>query len=156
VAKSKKPQHRAFPFSGKQPIAARDAVDRKVPRALEGASYHSLRPSWRISLMEMVDPFGWHRVDAPTIHYIRQRLALFETMTWSEILVQAKKQNHSIQVTALCTEAQQRLMDLQLLVEDVVSLRLSGRERVYGYLENGVLVVLWWDPLHQICPSLKG
>lgn len=104
----------------------------------------------------MVDPFGWHRVDAATIQYIRQRLALFETMTWSEILVQAKKQNHSIKVTALCTEAQQRLMDLQLLVEDVVSLRLSGRERVYGYLENGVLVVLWWDPLHQICPSLKG
>jgi hypothetical protein len=77
-------------------------------------------------------------------------------MTWSEILVGSKKQNHSIKVTSLCPEAQARLRDLRLLVEDVVSLRLSSRERVYGYLENGVLIVLWWDPEHRICPSLKG
>ncbi|HEV7503942.1 MAG TPA: hypothetical protein VGS07_03445 [Thermoanaerobaculia bacterium] len=105
--------------------------------------------------MEMVDPFGWHRVDGPTILYVRSRLAHFESMTWTEILVQAKKQNHSIRVEDICSTAQQRLEALGLLLDDVVSLRLSGRERVYGYLENGVLILLWWDPLHQICPSLR-
>jgi hypothetical protein len=95
--------------------------------------------------MEMVDPFGWHGVDGPTLHHIRGRLAHLETMTWAEILVRAKKQSHSIKVADICSAAQQRLEALSLMLEDVVSLRLSARERVYGYLENGVLIVLWWD-----------
>jgi hypothetical protein len=105
--------------------------------------------------MELVDPFGWHRVDGTTLQYVRNRLAQFETMTWSEILVQAKKQNHSIEVTDLCKEARRRLEERRFLLDEVVSLRLSGKERVFGYLENGVLVLLWWDPDHQVCPSLK-
>ena len=43
--------------------------------------------------------------------------------------------------------------EIGLGLDDVVSLRLSGPERVFGYLDNGVLVLLWWDPLHQVCPS---
>lgn len=105
--------------------------------------------------MELVDPFGWHRVDGTTLQYIRGKLAQFETMTWSEILVSAKKQNHAIEVPSLCREARQRLDERKLLLDQVVSLRLSARERVFGYLENGVLVLLWWDPAHQICPSLR-
>lgn len=105
--------------------------------------------------MELVDPFGWHKLDESTLIYIRERLALFETMTWSEILVRAKKQNHSIKVSSICGPAQQRLEARSLFLEDVVSLRLSARERVYGYLDNGVLVLLWWDPEHRICPSLR-
>lgn len=105
----------------------------------------------------MVDPFGWHALDGHKLKNIRERLSQFETMTWSEVLVKAKKQNHSIKVSSICTAAQQRLEALGLgVLEDVVSLRLSARERVYGYLENGVLVLLWWDPNHEICPSLKG
>lgn len=76
-------------------------------------------------------------------------------MTWEEILVRSKKQNHSIVVTDLCSEAQLRIEEKGLLLEKVVSLRLSARERVFGYLENGVLVLLFWDPLHQVCPSLR-
>lgn len=105
--------------------------------------------------MEMVDPFGWHELDRETLQTIRTRLAHFESMTWSEILVRAKKQNHSIQVGSLCTPAQRRLETMRLILDEVVSLRLSGRERVWGYLENGVLVLLWWDPEHQVCPSLR-
>jgi hypothetical protein len=38
--------------------------------------------------------------------------------------------------------------------EDLVSLRLSARERVWGILAEGVLELLWWDPDHKVCPSL--
>jgi len=106
--------------------------------------------------MEMVEPFGWQRVDGDTLLYIRERLAHFETMTWAEILVQSKKQNHSIKVEDICAAARQRLDVRRLILDDVVSLRLSGRERVYGYLDNGVLILLWWDPDHEICPSTRG
>jgi hypothetical protein len=77
-------------------------------------------------------------------------------MTWGEILVGSKKQNHSIAVHKLSSAAQKRLAALKLLLEEVVSLRLSGRERIFGCLENGVLTLLWWDPLHQVCESERG
>ena len=105
--------------------------------------------------MEMVAPFGWHAIEATVLLHIRERLAHFESMTWDEILVRARKQNHSIEVADLCAQAQRRLAEKRILLEKVVSLRLSAKERVFGYLDNGVLVLLFWDPLHQVCPSLK-
>ena len=126
---------------------------RKVPRAIAPYSYHHLRPSWRVASMELVNPYGWHKVDAETLLSIRGKLAHFETMTWSEILVTGKKRNHSINVSAITPEARQRLEAIGLGLDEVVSLRLSGAERVFGYLDNGVLVLLWWDPNHQVCPT---
>ena len=128
---------------------------RKVPSSIEVTSYHQLRPSWRVASMEMVDPFGWHRMEGPMLLSVRERLSHFESMTWEEILVRSKKQNHSIEITALCPQARRRLEEKRLVLDKVVSLRLSARERVFGYLDNGVLVLLFWDPLHQVCPSLK-
>jgi len=36
----------------------------------------------------------------------------------------------------------------------LVSLRLSGKERVWGILQENALLLLWWDPGHEICPSI--
>jgi len=76
-------------------------------------------------------------------------------MTWSELLVHAKKRNHSIKISDITPEARDRLEIIGLALDEVVSLRLSGKERVFGYLDNGVLELLWWDPEHQVCPSLR-
>lgn len=131
-------------------------VNGKGPRrAIEPTSYYSERPSWRISQIEMMDPFGWHRIDPTSALYVREKLSQFESMTWSEILIDAKKQNHSISVSDLCKAARDRLEAIQQEdVDELVSLRLSGRERVWGILEGGVLRLLWWDPEHQVCPSV--
>ena len=108
--------------------------------------------------MDFLDPFGWHSVDAKGILDIREKLGHLETRSWADILVVAKKQNHSVQIVALCKEAQSRLNSMykgNLDIDSLVSLRLSGRERVWGILDQGVLVVLWWDPEHAVCPSLR-
>jgi hypothetical protein len=105
--------------------------------------------------MELVDPFGWHHLDEESLRSIREKLAQFESMTWNEILVKAKKQNHSIEVNRLCAAAQRRLSQRKIALDEVVSLRLAARERIFGYLDNGVLVLLWWDPDHAVCPSLR-
>ena len=39
--------------------------------------------------------------------------------------------------------------------EELYSLRLSGRSRVWGLKEAGIFWILWWDPNHEICPSYK-
>jgi hypothetical protein len=149
----KRPSHQPFQPLQKAPSTALVPDPRKVPRAVLTQSYHHLRPSWRVASMELVDPFGWHAVDAETLLSIRAKLAHFESMTWSEILVAGKKRNHSISVSAITPEARQRLEVIGLGLDEVVSLRLSGAERVFGYLDNGVLVLLWWDPDHQVCPT---
>jgi len=112
-----------------------------------------LKPAWRIGAMEMCDPFGWHAIDAITLHDIRGKLRSFESMTWSEII---GAKSHPVARNLLCKEARDRLDELRLDdLEELFSLRLSGKERVWGVLEHNILIVLWWDPDHAVCPSLK-
>lgn len=106
--------------------------------------------------MEFRDPFGWHTVDEKTLHDIRGKLAAFETRTLNEIFIASKKQNHAVPVKGLCSDAQKRLEELRLLdVDEVYCLHLSGTERVWGFLIQNVLNLLWWDPEHCVCPSEK-
>jgi hypothetical protein len=103
----------------------------------------------------MVDPFGWQAIGREKLADVRAKLAAFESMTWNEILIDRKKQNHSIEIWQLCKEAQDRLSELGLAdVERIISLRLSGLERIWGLRQGVAMLVLWWDPDHQICPSI--
>jgi hypothetical protein len=127
----------------------------KVPRAIPGTSSYQQSPSWRVGALEMVDPYGWHEIDACTLLRIHRFLSNLESMTWAEILIKGKKHHHSVSVSKICAAAQQRLADLDLVLDDLVSLALSNTERIYGYLVNGVLFLLWWDPCHQVYPVEK-
>jgi len=101
----------------------------------------------------MVDPFGWHQVSREKILDIRHKLASFESMTWGEILIKGKQNHHLVPVERIAGRAQDRLREIgQDDVDEVVSLRLTGQERVWGILEGSVLKVLWWDPRHQVYP----
>ncbi len=114
-----------------------------------------MKPSWRISGIEMVEPYGWDTLDTSMLLYIKDKLTSFESMTWAEILVQGKKFHHTVALVSLSQEAQSRLREINLDdIDELVSLRLSAKERVWGILDQGVLSLLWWDPEHQVCPSL--
>ena len=141
----------------KQPLIRKEFSTSKAPKAARDPySYWKSKPAWRISMLEMQDPFGWHKIDDSTLDRIRNRLKDFETMTWNEILVVAKHQNHSIPIHLLCKDAKDRLAELdQDDIERIVSLHLTGQERIYGILEEGILRLLWWDPEHRVCPSIK-
>lgn len=140
----KKPRIAIQPFShGKTPRLGADPE-----------SFHKRAPSWRVQKLEMVDPFGWHAVDRDTANYIKGKLGEFETMTWGVIL--NSRNNHNVSVEKICKDAQERLTALrQDDIEEVLSLRLSGKHRIWGILSEGVCTLLWWDPEHRICPSLR-
>jgi len=38
-------------------------------------------------------------------------------------------------------------------VDEMLSLRLSGTERVWGILADGICTLVWWDPEHRLCPA---
>ena len=140
----------------KQPKSIHQINIEKKPVVKAETSFNQSRPAWRLSLLQLVDPWGWHNLDQLKLVEIQRKLSNFETMTWNEILVDAKKQNHAVQISQLAKKAQDRLREIkQDDVDELVSLRLQGKERVWGIREEQVLRLLWWDPNHEICPSLK-
>jgi hypothetical protein len=102
MSKKKQPKTKITPSPTKQP---------KIASSPD--SYNKMNPCWRISKIEMEGAYGWHNLDTETLVYIKDKLAHFESMTWSEILVDAKKFNHSVNVEDLCTEAQTRLREIK-------------------------------------------
>jgi hypothetical protein len=103
----------------------------------------------------MADPYGWHEIDRRTLNSIREKLGHLESRTWGEIL--NSKHNHNVSVDKLSKGARDRLAELkQHDIEELLSLRLSGAERIWGILAEGVGTILWWDPNHRVCPSLPG
>jgi hypothetical protein len=138
----------------KHPKAKREPQVSKTPKkAGFDENPLKLRPAWRIGAMEMCDPFGWHALDAGQLLEIRDKLKSFESMTWGAII---GPQSHGVSTESLCKDARDRLAALRLdELEELFSLRLSGKERIWGVLEHNVLILLWWDPDHQVCPSLK-
>ena len=145
MKKSKQPKTREIPSTSKQPKVAGDPQD-----------YYQKKPAWRISKMEFSDPFGWHILDANGIVSILEKLANFETMTWREILLDAKKQNHNVSVDDLVGEAQDRLFEIfSEQLDELTCLHLTGKRRVWGKIDEGVMELIWWDPEHQICKSNK-
>ena len=113
-----------------------------------------MRPAWRVGLLEMVEPFGWHTATGEETNQVRERLANLEKMMWKEILFQGGYRNHLINKNRLCNEAQGRLEAIgQDDIDAVMSLGVTQMGRVFGILEHNVLKLLWWDPNHLVCPS---
>jgi hypothetical protein len=79
-------------------------------------------------------------------------LQSLETMTWSDIHGTG---SHPIPVDSLCKDARDRLSAIGKGDEyqELYSVRLSGRERIWGMRLGSELYLLWWDPEHEICPS---
>lgn len=93
------------------------------------------------------------------IEKIYPKLREFESITWDELEKQTydnKSKHHPISKGKLCKEAQQRLEELgQGDVDEVFSLRLEGKLRLFGIRELNCLKILWIDQNHEVCPSHK-
>lgn len=128
----------------------------RKPRTPENPNdFYEQKPAWRISKMVIGDVYGWEILNAQKLIFLKDKLSNFESMTWSEILAKDGG-SHQVKIDNLSKEAKDCLEKMGLDdVEQLVSLRLSGKERVWGILAEGILNLLWWDPEHQVCPSLK-
>ena len=141
--KKKRPGAQFNPTSEKRPRVD-EPIDREPDRAV----------SWHIRILDRGGPWHWDAIDAATLwSELHQKLGNFETMRWSEVL---GRRNHEVKQSALCPEARRRLVEIdQDDIEGLVSLHLNGRKRVWGIRDGNVLKILWWDPEHQVCPSLR-
>ena len=112
-------------------------------------SYYMQHPTWCFSKADNEKwAFSQNHIGEIIWTEIIPRLVGFESQTWKEILVGDKKSNHSIDVNELNKCASDRLAELHIEAESVISLRLSGKHRIYGYIINGTFYILWYDEDH--------
>ncbi|HET7233370.1 MAG TPA: hypothetical protein VFJ16_25385 [Longimicrobium sp.] len=89
-------------------------------------------------------------MDVETLHRVHERLCAFERMTFKEI---EGKKNHEIPVERLGKEARDRLLELGVdEYDEVLSLRVTKAERVWGLKAPNGIYLLWRDPAHTVYP----
>lgn len=134
----------------------------KKPRATENPdSFYDKNPAW--SFRKLDDDYcKWGFKDIEDINkIIISKLRDYEGMTWAEIIKTSGGRrkgtnSHFICVDELVKEAQDRWRELKLEENDTVfSLRLTGTQRLFGILDNGVFRIVWFDSNHEICPVSK-
>jgi hypothetical protein len=131
------------PATGKTP---------RVPPEFQGASDH-LSPAWRFKRADSGWKCAWKDLPHADVHGILQQLSSAEGMSWAE---HGRHGSHNVEIFKLAPEARGRLKQLRLDdLEALYSLRLTGKNRVWGVRDHHILRVMWWDPDHDICPSAK-
>jgi hypothetical protein len=107
-------------------------------------------PVWLLQRMDFDGPWCWKTMDVETLHRVHERLSAFERMTFKEI---EGRKNHRIPVERLGSTARQRLVELGIdEYDEVLSLRVTSAERVWGLKAPNGIFLLWWDPAHSVYP----
>jgi hypothetical protein len=58
-------------LGSKQPVIGTEPSPQKIPIAAVPPSSNAEAPAWRIGRLELVDPYGWHVLDAAKLDEIR-------------------------------------------------------------------------------------
>lgn len=142
----KKPTRNKFPKTDKIP-----RVREQVHRIGE------MYISWHLRILDTDGNWSWKDIDKETVwKEIHSKLSEIERKTWNEILVKEKTRNHTVPISEICIEAQNRLRKIrQHDIDNLISLRLSGKKRVWGIRAESIFKILWWDPNHTVCPVYK-
>jgi len=138
----------------KNPRQKKDPKGREIRKSRDPSENLRKLPSWTIQRIDRRFTYGWDTIPKREIWGdIIDKLKHFETMSWDSII---RNGSHNIEVNRLIPEAQGRLRELRLDdLEELFSLHLNGKKRIFGILENGILSILWYDPNHELCPSQK-
>ena len=125
---------------------------KKLPNQSGDITPDQMSPLWSFSLLDIGSTWCWSKMSPEQFGEVFAKLKNFETMKWAEI--KGPKKSHFIKKTRLIKEAQDRLSEIGFEEEEeLFSLRLEGKQRIWGLLDDHVLRILWWDPEHEICPS---
>lgn len=137
---------------------------RTGPRTeIDPASHRGENPVWQVGTMDLEAPWTFKALAHDEWwSEVHSKLKWFETMTWQEIMSQTGgprqgTNSHFVSVDRIIPEAQDRLRTLHRWedLDQLFSLRLTGRCRIWGILVGHTLKLLWYDPHHEVCPSLN-
>ena len=122
---------------------------RSIAQGGDPEQYYSENPAWTFANADQeMWAFSQEHIGEQIWTEILPRLKALETQTWSESLLRDKKQNHSLDMNDLNKVAQDRLASKYIEAESLISLRVKGNRRLYGYMIGRVFNVLWYDDDH--------
>lgn len=137
----------------KHPKVAATPTTAKQPRAVDPLIED--RPlAWRFSACDKGGSWPWTGLDPAEKHReVIDKLREFETRSLGDM---KQGGSHPIKLSALCKEARDRLAEIkQDDLDELMSFRLTGTNRVWCVQDRNIMRVLWWDPDHTVCPSKK-
>lgn len=131
-------------------------VESPQPRKIakyEHSHIEGMPLAWRFSGCDVEGPFAWTNLQPPIYKQVIEALRVFETKTWQEI---NEMGSHPIEAYRLDKIARDRLEAIgQDDIDDIMSFRLNGRNRVWCIRMQNVMRVIWWDPDHKVYPVAK-
>ncbi len=142
LRKNKNPKQRIFPQKERSP--------RGIGKA---ESYDNSCLSWNIEILDNGGPWSWKNIN-PIVwwRHICPAIHNFGTMKWNEIL---GDRHHIIDIDKIIPEARKRLEEICCDIDCLCSLAIGSKKRIYGIKQCNAFKALWWDPKHEICPSIK-
>lgn len=82
-------------------------------------------------------------------------LKSIEDMTWVDMAANDKK-HHAVTLNKISKQAKKALRKTKRDdVDELWSLSISGPQRLWAIKYNNHCMILWWDPEHLVCPTLK-
>ncbi len=140
----------------KTPHRKENPSTQKKARRLKDFSSDSELLTWHVGTIDAEGPWGWKNLSCEVVwNQIHSKIANFETMTW--VAIKQSGGSHVIPISDICTDAKRRLNEIKMDdIDELFSLRLTGKQRIWGIRDRHILKVLWWDPEHEVCPSYKS
>lgn len=138
----------------KKSKSAKNPKLEKQSKIQQEPDIHSTSIAWRFSEHDRGGNWAWIKLSCP-IKYkeVIERLQEFENKNWNEV---EKSGSHLVEVTKLVKSARDRLLKIHKSdIYELMSFRITGKNRVWCLWKPHVMEILWWDPNHEICPSLK-
>lgn len=129
-------------------------VEGKRPKATANASFLSKNPSWRFCLRDKENwPFTKDHAGELFWSEILPALEAFEMQTWESIKYRSNDKHHDIELSHISAQARKVLGGLNfekrsIEIGSIFSLRLNGTHRLYGFIQDGVFSIVWFDDDH--------
>ena len=123
--------------------------------------FYRKSPSWKFCTTDLEYwTFSKEHVGEEFWDKILPSLRAWETQRWQQILIDDNKHNHPIDIYKLNKVARDRLNELHIDSESLISLRILATHRLYGYMEDSTFCALWFDDKHGdnescVCRSYK-
>lgn len=145
----------------KKVVQKENPCNARVRQIENPEAFYREYPTWSFNSCD-TDMWGFtsYNVGEAFWSEILPYLRSLETRTWNDILIVAKKQNHTIDTKQLSILAQKRLAERHIEKDSIISLRLSGTHRIYGFMQGRAFNILWYDSDHGdnetcVCRSHK-
>jgi len=111
---------------------AHTPIDKEVRFGGDPDGVYKQKPSWEFTRCDQQGKWAFSKENVGVDFWekVFPFLRSIGTQTWNQILLESKKQHHTIDVQELNKCARDRLKELHIECDEVISLRVSGAVRI--------------------------